>query len=130
MSDIIKITSGTEWEQKVSYSRAVRAGKQVFVSGTTAIDENGNILGKGDVYEQTRQCLIKIEKALEEAGAKRKHIVRTRTFITRINEWELFGKAHGEFFRGIDPAATLVEVKALIDPELLVEIEVDAIILE
>lgn len=85
-------------------------------------------MGEGDVFEQTRQCLLKIEKALEEAGGKREHIVRTRTFITNIKEWEDFGKAHGAFFEGINPAATLVEVQALIDPDLLVEIEADAVI--
>jgi enamine deaminase RidA (YjgF/YER057c/UK114 family) len=128
LSTNIKISSGTEWERKVSYSRAVRAGNQVFISGTTAVDKNGNVLGKGDVHEQTRQCLLKIEKALEEAGGMREHIVRTRTFITNIKDWEAFGKAHGAFFEGINPAATLVEVQALIAPELLVEIEADAII--
>lgn len=126
----MKISSGTEWEQKVSYSRAVRTGNQVFISGTTAVDEDGNVLGRGDVYEQTRQSLLKIEDALKRAGGKRAHIVRTRTFITNIKKWEAFGKAHGEFFKGIDPAATLVEVKALITPDLLVEIEADAVIPE
>lgn len=130
MSVIQKISSGTEWEEKVSYSRAVKVGNQVFISGTTAVDESGKVIGKGNLYEQTRQCLLNIENALIKAGAKRNHIVRTRTFITDMEQWKSFGKAHGEFFDGINPAATLVEVKALIDPDLLVEIEVDAVIYE
>lgn len=122
------ITSGTEWEDKVGYSRAVKVGNQIFVSGTTAVGETGEIVGKGDVYLQTKQCILNIEKALKKAGASLEDVVRTRTFITNMDEWEAFGKAHEEFFGTINPAATLVEVSKLIDPKLLVEIEVDAIL--
>lgn len=122
------ITSGTEWEDKVGYSRAVKVGKQVFVSGTTAVGENGEIIGKGNVYLQAKQCILNIDKALKKAGASLDDVVRTRTFITNIDEWEAFGKAHEEFFGTIKPAATLVEVSKLIDPDLLVEIEVDAVL--
>ncbi|MEX2603159.1 MAG: RidA family protein [Gracilimonas sp.] len=125
---IQKISSGTEWENKVAYSRAVKTGNHIFVSGTTAVDERGQIVGKGDVYLQTRQCILNIEKALKKADASLEDVVRTRTFITNMDEWEAFGKAHQEFFNGINPAATLVEVSRLIDPDLLVEIEVDAVI--
>lgn len=122
------ITSGTEWEDKVGYSRAVKVGGQVFVSGTTAIDEHGEIVGKGDVYLQTKQCILNIEKALKKAGSSLNNVVRTRTFITNIDEWEAFGKAHEEFFGAIKPAATLVEVNKLIHRDLLVEIEADALL--
>lgn len=120
--------SGTEWESKVGYSRAVKAGTQIFVSGTTAVDEKGEVVGKGDVYLQTKQCILNIEKALVKAGGTLKDVVRTRTYITNIKEWEAFGKAHEEFFGTIKPAATLVEVNKLIDPDLLVEIEADAVL--
>lgn len=125
---IQKFSSNTEWEKKVAYSRAVKTGNHIFVSGTTATDEHGKIIGKGDVYQQTRQCILNIQKVLEEAGASLKQVVRTRTFITDIDKWEAFGKAHHEFFKDINPAATLVEVNKLIHPDLLVEIEVDAVI--
>lgn len=122
-----KISSGSEWESKVGYSRAVKTGNLIFVSGTTSIGENGDIIGKGDVYQQTKQCILNIERALQKAGASLEDVVRTRTFITDMDEWEAFGKAHGEFFGEINPAATLVEVSGLIHPDLLVEIEVDAV---
>tara|TARA_R110002049_G_scaffold52008_1_gene146184 strand:- start:601 stop:987 length:387 start_codon:yes stop_codon:yes gene_type:complete len=122
------ITSGAEWEVKVGYSRAVKVGNQVFVSGTTAVDEDSVIVGKGDVYLQTKQCILNIEKALIKAGASLNDVVRTRTFITNIDKWEAFGKAHKEFFGAIKPVATLVEVSKLIDPDLLVEMEVDAVL--
>lgn len=122
------ISTGTDWEDKVGYSRAVKVGNQVFVSGTTAVDENGDIVGKGDVYLQTRQCILNIEKALKKAGASLNNVVRTRTFITNMDDWEAFGKAHEEFFGTIKPAATLVEINKLIDPDLLVEIEVNAVV--
>lgn len=125
---IQKFSSGTEWEKKVGYSRAIKTGNLIFVSGTTATDEHGNIRGKEDVYQQTRQCILNIQKALEEAGASLEQVVRTRTFITNIDKWEAFGQAHHEFFKDINPAATLVEVNRLIHPDLLVEIEVDAVI--
>ncbi len=122
------IASGTEWESRVGYSRAVKVGDQVFVSGTTAINESGEIVGMGDIYQQTKQCIINIEKALKKAGCTLKEVVRTRTFITDIEQWEAFGKAHQEFFGEVNPAATLVEVSRLIHPDLLIEIEADAVI--
>ncbi|MFD2532561.1 RidA family protein [Gracilimonas halophila] len=122
------ITSGTEWEGRVGYSRTVKVGNQIFVSGTTAVDEQGKVVGKGDVYLQTKQCILNIEKALNKAGASLEDVVRTRTFITNIEEWKAFGKAHEEFFGAIKPAATLVEVSKLIDDDLLVEIEADAVL--
>ena len=128
MQDRQNISSGTSWEETVGYSRAVRVGNIVEVAGTTAVDENGQVIGAGDPYEQTRYVFTKIEKALKEAGATMKDVVRTRTFVTDIKEWEAIGKAHGEYFREIKPAATMVEVRALIEPELLVEIEVTAIL--
>lgn len=123
-----KIKSGAEWETKVAYSRAVIAGNHIYVSGTTAIGENGEIIGIGDMYAQSRQCIKNIEKALEKAGASLKDVVRTRAFITNIDEWKAFAKAHKEFFEGIDPAASLLEVSRIIHPELLIEIEADAVL--
>lgn len=122
------ISSGTNWEEIVGYSRAVRVGNIVEVAGTTAVDENGQVMGLNDPYEQTRYVFAKIEKALKEAGATMKDVVRTRMFVTDIKAWEEIGKAHGEYFKEIKPAATMVEVRALIEPELLVEIEVTAIL--
>lgn len=122
------ISSGAEWEDKVGYSRAVKTGNQVFVSGTTGIDENGDVVGRGDVYLQTKQCILNIEKSLKKAGASLKDVVRTRTFITDIDQWEEFGRAHQEFFGEVKPAATLVEVLRLIHSDLMVEIEVDAVV--
>lgn len=123
-----RIRSGTDWEEKVGYSRAVVAGNHVFVSGTTAVGEDGEVVGKEDVYLQTKQCILIIENSLKEAGATLENVVRTRTFITDIDQWEAFGKAHQEFFGDIKPAATLVEVSKLIHPDLMVEMEVDAIL--
>lgn len=122
------ISSGTPWEASVGYSRAVRVGHQIFVSGTTASDEAGQTVSVSDAYGQTRFILRKIESALEEAGALLSDVVRTRIFVTDISRWEEIGKAHGEFFAAIRPAATMVEVKSLINPDHLVEIEVDAVI--
>lgn len=122
------ISSGAPWESIVGYCRAVRVGDHVWVAGTTATDENGQVVAKGDAAAQARYALQKIEKALKEAGASLKHVVRTRMFVTDIGQWEGVGRAHGEFFADVRPAATMVEVSKLIDPDHLVEIEVDAFI--
>ena len=121
------ISSNTIWEDKVGYSRAVRMGNIIEVSGTTATDGD-DVVGKGNMYEQTKFIFLKIEKALLEAGASLKNVVRTRMYVTNIAKWEEASKAHHEFFKDIKPAATLVEVNALISPDLLIEIEVTAIL--
>lgn len=123
------ISSGAPWEKTVGYSRAVRVGNHIFVAGTTAVDGDGNVVGAGNAYEQTHFILKKIEKALTEAGSKMEDVVRTRMFVTNIEHWEAIGKAHGEFFTDIRPAATMVEVSRLIGQELMIEIEVDAIVM-
>ena len=120
-------SSGAKWEDIVGYSRAVQVGNQLEVTGTVAVDENGNLVGKDDFFLQTQFALQKIEKVMKEAGFKLEDVVRTRIFVTDISHWEEVGKAHHQFFSKIKPATTMVEVKALIAPEYLVEIEVTAI---
>jgi enamine deaminase RidA (YjgF/YER057c/UK114 family) len=127
-SDHQRISSGAPWEKTVGYSRAVRAGDLVFVAGTTAVDESGAVIGEGDPYVQAATALRKIEAALAEAGGSMRDVVRTRIFVTDMAFSDAVGRAHGEVFSEIRPAATMVQVVKLIDPGLLVEIEADAVI--
>ena len=126
MQERQKYSSGAKWEKIVGYSRAVKVGSRIYVTGTTATDENSNIVGIGDAYAQTVQVIKNIEKALQALGATLENVVRTRMFVTDISRWEEYGRAHGEFFREIMPATTMVEVSKLIDAEMLIEIEADA----
>lgn len=122
------ISSGTVWEELVGYSRAVRVGNWVEVAGTTAVDADGQVVGLGSAAAQTEFILQKIEFALQQSGARLQDVIRTRIFVTNIADWEAIGRVHGQFFRTIKPAATMVEVQALISPQLLVEIEVTAVV--
>ncbi|MCU0387155.1 MAG: RidA family protein [Chitinophagaceae bacterium] len=125
-----RFASGTAWEDKVGYSRAIRHGKHIEVAGTVAVDTEGNLVGEGDMYAQAVFILRKIERALHEAGGSLKDVIRTRAYVTDISRWEEFAKAHNEFFDSVRPVSTLVEVSKLIDPRMLIEIEVSAMTLE
>jgi enamine deaminase RidA (YjgF/YER057c/UK114 family) len=126
----MNVASGTKWEPIVGYSRAVRVGPWIVVAGTTAVDERGRAVSPGDAYTQAVSILRKIEAALKNAGAKLDHVVRTRIFVTNIDDWQAVGRAHAEFFRDIRPTTTLLQVARLIDPDMVVEIEADAIVPE
>jgi len=128
MSNRINISSGAKWEDIVGYSRAVKIGNTVEVTGTVAVDENNQLVGKGDAYQQAHFIIGKIEKVLQQAGASLTDVVRTRMFVTDISRWEEYGKAHGEYFSTIKPCTSMIEVKGLIEPEYLIEIEATAII--
>src|SRR5688572_2930661 len=128
VSNRINYSSGAKWEDIVGYSRAVKVGNIIEVTGTVAVDDNNEIVAPGDAYEQTKFIIKKIEKILQQAGACLKDVVRTRMFVTDISRWEEYGKAHGEFFKNIRPCTSMIEVSALIGPEYLVEIEATAIV--
>jgi len=128
--DRINYSSGAKWEDIVGYSRAVRMGNIIEITGTVALDENNMVVGVNDAYAQSKYIIQKIEKTLKRAGAGLEHVIRTRMFVTDISRWEEYGKAHGEFFGQIKPCTTMVEVKGLIQPEFLIEIEATAIVAE
>jgi enamine deaminase RidA (YjgF/YER057c/UK114 family) len=128
MTERLNISSGAPWEDIAGYSRAVKLGNLIFIAGTAAVDENGDLVGAGDPYEQARFILGKIERALVAAGSGLQDVVRTVMYVTDISQWEQISRAHGEVFRDIRPAATMVEVRSLILPEMLVEIEATAVI--
>jgi enamine deaminase RidA (YjgF/YER057c/UK114 family) len=121
-------SSGAKWEDIVGYSRAVRIGNCIEVTGTVAVDENGSLVGEGDAYAQTKFIIQKIELVLQRAGASLKDVIRTRMFVTDISRWEEYGRAHGEFFGSIKPCTSMIEIKGLIEPEYLIEIEATAIV--
>ena len=126
IKDRQNISSGAKWEDIVGYSRAVRVGTRIYLTGTTATDEQGNIVGENDAYAQTVQTIRNIERALKQAGATLENIVRTRMFVTDISRWQEYGRAHREFFGDIRPCATMIQIEALIDPKMLIEIEAEA----
>lgn len=126
MTERGKVRSGTLWEDQVGYSRAIRVGSRVYISGTTATDEAGQVVAEGDPYGQAAQCIRNLEAALQQVDASLEHIVRIRMFVTDISQWREIGRAHSEAFDAIRPCATMVQVTALIDPRLLIEIEADA----
>jgi enamine deaminase RidA (YjgF/YER057c/UK114 family) len=128
MKDVQRTFSGAPWEPKVGYCRAIRAGNIIAVTGTTSLEKDGTVHAPGDAYRQAQRCLEIIEQSIAPLGAKRQDIIRTRIFVTDIARWQEYGRAHGEFFEGFPPATTMVEVKSLIDPAMLVEIEADAVI--
>jgi enamine deaminase RidA (YjgF/YER057c/UK114 family) len=128
MMERINYSSGAKWEDIVGYSRAVRVGNLIEVTGTVAVDDNGEVVGRGDAYEQARFIIEKIGIVLARAGGKLSDVIRTRMFVTDISRWEEYGRAHGEFFSNIKPCTTMVEVKSLIAPEYLIEIEATAIL--
>jgi enamine deaminase RidA (YjgF/YER057c/UK114 family) len=121
-----KIDSGTKWEAAIGYSRAVRVGNRIHVSGTTATDDKGEIVGLDDPYQQAAQCIRNLERALRQAGATLSNVVRTRMFVTDMSRWQDYGRAHGDFFRDIRPCTSMIEVRGLIDPRMLIEIEAEA----
>jgi enamine deaminase RidA (YjgF/YER057c/UK114 family) len=126
MTEKIKISSGAKWENIIGYSRVVKTDNRVIVGGTTAIDENNDIIGKGDAYAQTKYIFQKIEKYLNQAGAKPEDVIINRIYVTDISKWEEIGRAHAEFFRNIKPCCMMIEVKGFIDPDMMVEIETEA----
>ena len=128
MTEKIKISSGAKWEPIVGYSRVVKAENRVIVGGTTAIDSNNNLVGKNDAYAQTKYIFQKIEKYLEQAGARFDDVIINRIYVTDISKWEGIGKAHAEFFGNIKPCCMMIEVKGFIDPDMMVEIETEAVI--
>ena len=123
-----RVSTGTEWESTVGYSRAVRVGDRILVAGTTATDEGGNPVAPGDPETQTRRALETVVEAIEEAGGRREHVVRTRMYVTDADDWETIGTVHGEFFGDVRPASSMVEVSGLIGPEYVVEIEAEAVV--